>query len=479
MGWQRLKDWLLVKPEPKSDSEQPAEPDNLIKLLRDLTGVYYEENTNKEKHRQIDDLDKVVSLRNVRSGVVEIDTGDVSPKSDEGDKNEEVDAKSFLGFYDNKMKPKPIAGSVESAKPTFRIPLAKRDEIRAKVKELYRNLYEGDIQIEEDPEPFTAEEYADYVFKSYCGICLGIFDYDRMGFQEIDDTLVPLADSKTEDSFMVIHRGVLAMLGHDDDVMDTFWDTLGTNAYLLIPSAVLAHNDMVSRDADGRLDKLLNELREGRSQLSVRELNHKRNQIDDLLNDDVLGNVFQYKTEKEVYEQGMQRRGITERIKDAKSKLEQLEKLINEKHESGSTRYQRRITFLATLVSIFSFYEYVRNYFQNELAVKVYNNSDIKMIAYEDIPFLLSIPAKFIDQIIEPFHEIPQILPHKGCYDPLYLAHVVISSLFVLLVGYLLIINLADPGRNKKYFWQRSTDRSRPLPKTNVPSPKTRPRSAR
>ncbi|MBO0949204.1 hypothetical protein [Fibrella forsythiae] len=454
---------LFILPEEKKLTQE--KPDNLIQLLYDLTGVHYEQNNNAQFHRQMNEADQIVSLRNVRSGVVEIDTGDVSPEPEDADKKN-ADATSFLGFYNNLTYPKP---------PTVR----ERNKIRTQVKELYKKLYEGDIQIENAPEPFTAEEYADYVFKSYCGICLGIFDYDRMSFQEIDDTLVPLADSKTEDSFMVIHRGVLAMLGHDDDVMDTFWNTLGTNAYLLIPSAVLAHNDMVSRDADTRLDQLLKNLREGRSRLSVRQLNLERNHIDDLLNDDVLGNVFQYKTEQEIYEQGMIRRGIAERIKDARSKLEQLEKLINEKHEAGSTRYQRRITFLASLVGIFSFYEYVRDYFQNELALDNPGKRNIKEVAFNDIPLWFKIPAKLIDQLNEHIHILSPILPgtDKSRYDSLYLAHTVIAFLFVVFVAYLLALNLADPGRNKKYFWQRATSRYRSLPITNASISKTRSKS--
>ncbi len=464
---------LFILPD-KNNKKTSDKADNLIELLRELTGVHYERSNNSRLRRQMDEDDQIVSLRNVRSGVVEIDTGDISPVPDKADENDmKIDATSFLGFYDNAIKAKSNTNPVEPSKSFAKISLSKRNEIRSKVKELYKNLHEGNIKMEEDAEPFTVEEYARYVFETYCGICLGIFDYDRMGIQEIGDTLVPLTDSKNEDSFISIHRGVLAMLGHNDDVMETFWDTLGINAYLLIPSAVLAHNDMVSRDADSRLDKLLNDLREGRSKLSVRQLNLERNYIDDLLNDDILGNVFQYKTEKEIYEEGMQRRGITERIKDDRSKLEQLDKLINEKQEAGSTRYQRRITFLATLVGIFSSYQYIHDYFQNELAVAV-DSSGVEKIAYEDIPFWFKIPAEIIDYVTSIIPVIPQILPHKGCYDPLDLAHDGLGIAFTLLFGYLLIVNLADPGRNKKYFWQRSTSRSRSLPKTNASIPKTR-----
>jgi hypothetical protein len=341
-----------------SNAKFDDEPDNLIKLLYDLTGITYIPNPKSRILRTHDKADEVVSLRNVRSGVVEIDTGGVTARpSDPEIPEDEIDRNNFLGFQDNPDAPAPD--------------LDERNRIREKVQDLYESLYKDEVEMGDEPEPFSAEEYADYVFKSYCGICLGIFDYDRMGLQEIDDTLVPLPDSKTAESFMVIHRGVLAMLGYNDDVMDTFWNTLGINAYLLIPSAVLAHNDFVARDAEKRLDGLLKNLRFEKSHPSISQLFKERNYIDDLLNDDILGDVFQYKTEQELYKEGMTRRGISERIKDGKSKLEQLDKLIADKKEERTALNQKIIQVFLTLLSLVSLYTPLRDFYVDEIGRKM------------------------------------------------------------------------------------------------------------
>ncbi len=423
-----------------------TKPDNLVELLTQLTGVKYSQNQDGKIERLMDKADLAVSLRNVRSGVVEIDTGDITPKpTNPGEVDEEkLDFNNFLRFEKNPDAPT--------------LTLDEKNTIREKVRALYKSLHDDDVEMPKKPEDFSAEEYADYVFKSYCGICLGIFDYDRMGFQEIDDTLVPLPDSKTETSFMVIHRGVLAMLGYEDDVMDTFWNTLGINAYLLIPSAVLANNDYISRDAEGRLNQLLDELRNGKSKRSIPELIGQRNTIDDLLNDDILGNVFQYKTETELFTQGMERRGISERIKDSVLKLEQLDKLISAKQEELSSKYQRRIQNLVTIVGAFSFYQIIRDFFKDELSKKVPGNENV-VVCLEDVPVWFKVPLQALDRI-SPI----RIFSLKESYDPLDLAHLSIQIVFAVLIIYLLITNLFDPNRSRKYFWQRKRSAKRILP---------------
>lgn len=437
----------LYKKELSEEMPWLNKPDNLIQLLQDLTGVKYVLNENTKMDRLRERADQVVSLRNVRSGVVEVDTGDVGFATDGVENRETSDLNSFLGFYEDPDAP--------------HLDLDKRNDIRKKVIELYENLHNDEIQMGDEPESFSVEEYADYVFKSYCGICLGIFDYDRMGFQEIDDTLVPLPDSKTETSFMVIHRGVLAMLGHGDDVLDTFWNTLGINAYLLIPSAVLAHNDIVSRDAEDRLTFLLNSLRQGNSSLSIAELIHQRNVIDDLLNDDVLGDVFQYKTEQELYKEGMQRRGIAERVKDGKAKLDQLDKLINTMQEERSARAQKFIQIFAAIFSLTSLYTPLRDLYVDEMD---YNGSKRNV----RITWELELVWEKIKNFFASFWDPKWIFPENA----LAAAHHQISLIIAIVLLYSLVSWLFSPGSNVIKFWQRSRRSKRNLPYIHTSSGK-------
>jgi 6-pyruvoyl-tetrahydropterin synthase len=441
----RLTDRVIYSEPPKIEEEA-----GLIRLLEDLTCVSYQKRENGQLEKQ-NSIYRSISLRNVTSGVVEIDTGSLLPE----DLLEGFDRQNYLGFYPN----------IDPKAP--KLTPAVQNEIRKKIKDMYKDLYDGEISVDDNPDALV-DDYAEYVFKSYCGICLGIFDYDRMGFQEIDDTLVPLPDSKTESSFLAVHRGVLAMIGSDDDVMDTYWDTIGANLYLLIPSAVLAHNDKVARDAEGRLDTLLSDLRSGASVLSIRQLNEQRNQVDDLLNDDILGNVFQYKTEQELYNHGMARRGIDERIGDSRAKLEQLEKLIQIKQEESTSRYQRRITTLATVVGIFSFYSVIHDFFVNELA----KGEEAESSKFIELTRINDTVRKIIDQLDENLL-IVNFKKEQG-YDPLALAHFSIGLLFLGLIGFLIISILVHPDKNKRFFWQRNSKRLNKLSNTHASSSKNR-----
>lgn len=437
--------------------------DNLIQLLTLLTGglpnpsagekdaspgVYYQLRPERKNDPLLVDDDLAVSLRNVRSGVVQIDTGGPSPETVAGGVSDEAaqqyDSENFLGFYENAFTP----SSPE------------REAIRRRVKKLYEDLYHNNIETTDEPgdadddavnvDIDKVNEYADYVFKAYCGISLGILDFDRMGFQEIDDTLVPMPDSKTESSFLVIHRGVLAMFGYEDDVMASFWNTMGMNPYLLVPSAVLTHNDQVARDAEHRLDSLLKDLRENRSQLSIPELIDCRNEIDDLLNDDILGNVFQYKTEEELYREGMKRRGIDERVKDSRLKLEQLDKLIQTKHEERASQYQRRIQRLLAIVGAINVYPIIQSFFKDEISVGQKPEYPIGQPVKWDV--LEDLIARGVDWLIHPGKWFDFPGDTHGVFE---WTHRIFFYVLLGIIVYIAFTSLTDPSLRRRSIQQR------------------------
>jgi len=103
-----------------------TKPDNLIELLTQLTGVKYSQNQDGKIERLMDKADLAVSLRNVRSGVVEIDTGDITPKpTNPGEVDEEkLDFNNFLRFEKNPDAPT--------------LTLDEKNTIREKVRALYK-----------------------------------------------------------------------------------------------------------------------------------------------------------------------------------------------------------------------------------------------------------------------------------------------------------------------------------------------------
>jgi hypothetical protein len=323
---------------PKKRRTEPA-LDNLIDLLYQMTGVTYQKKKTKKTIDYLPGVSEHLSLKNVTSGIVQIDTGCISEPPLEARSEqasyEQFDSADFLDFYQQH-------GAMDGLAPETRY------EIRKKVKSLYKALYNQKVSIDDLEETdATVSDYANYVFKAYCGIALGIFDYKRMGLQEIDDTLIPLENSKTEESFLVVHRGVLAMFSDEDDVLESFWQTLAMNPYLLVPSAVIANNDKVSRDAEQALNLLY--ISDHFYENDIDELTSRKDFISELINNNVEANVFQYKTEQEVFEAGMQRRGVYDRIEQCKARLSQTEKKIDDLRKGRTGRFEKVIKGFVTM----------------------------------------------------------------------------------------------------------------------------------
>ncbi len=214
----------------------------------------------------------------------------------------------------------------------------------------------------------TKNKFSEAIANIFCGTTLGILDFARMGTEEVDDTLNPRKVSVTPNSFLTLNRGILTSYSIEDDVFESAWKPIGMNPYLFIPNAVLCHNDYISIDAEQKLKKLLDIFRKDRTRIKedLETLNilyqEERNVIDDLINDDILSNVFQYKTEQDLYEYGMQHRGIKERIEDTKTKLIQLDGLINNFHKENEEEDQVRIQILLLIISLFQIISTVKDY---------------------------------------------------------------------------------------------------------------------
>lgn len=207
---------------------------------------------------------------------------------------------------------------------------------REDLEEIFQDLYnaiKNRNQVKSDGNTLYQEDnFRTAIANMLCGTTLGIFDFDRMGPEEIEDTLSPRPASVTESSFLTINRGALsAFYTSKDDVLDAAWDSLGASPYLLIPSAVLSHNEYVTLDAEDQLSSLLQQIKlkevdKNKIDLVVQQ----RNQISDLLNEQYLPNVFHYKTERDLYQYGSEHRGIFWRFRDTIEGLKQLDIMIEQ-----------------------------------------------------------------------------------------------------------------------------------------------------
>lgn len=112
-----------------------------------------------------------------------------------------------------------------------------------------------------------------------CGIVTEIFDFDRMSFGEMTDTLVPTVPECTE--LIRLQRGTLISVGCDDQIFAACWDNIGVSPYLVIPHAVLLHNEKLLAEAE---EKVKSTLREGPDISKLEKLDKPRNHLKEAMN---------------------------------------------------------------------------------------------------------------------------------------------------------------------------------------------------
>ncbi len=204
------------------------------------------------------------------------------------------------------------------------------------------------------------------------GIVAGIFDFQEVDVQELLDTLLPtFADGQV---FLKVSRGSLIAWMPDDRVigLDTVQQNIGMSPYLLLPHAVLLHNEALVRRADCVLNittaqvdlyrtettaylwyengfwrpafwQKLGKRRKQRKR-EIRQLGHEVLSLSGLdeyveraeydLGPRQLPDIFNYVTERTLYEEGLKTRGslqmlstVSRSLKETKEEVEMLWKL--------------------------------------------------------------------------------------------------------------------------------------------------------
>ena len=164
------------------------------------------------------------------------------------------------------------------------------------------------------------------LMKACCGIVSGLFDYDRLSLAEVQDTLAP--DSSAGPYAVWLNRATLANIDLYDEMLERCGRTIGLSPYLILPHAVLLHNEFVTDCADeiaqaaivgddshiaarGTLSTL-DEQRRGLVE-RIQALETHRRSVDRALSQEYVPNVFHYAGERELYEVGTASRGALDR----------------------------------------------------------------------------------------------------------------------------------------------------------------------
>ena len=207
------------------------------------------------------------------------------------------------------------------------------------------------------------------------GIVAGIFDFQEVDVQELLDTLLPtFADGQI---FLKVSRGSLIAWMPGDRVigLDTVQQNIGMSPYLLLPHAVLLHNEALVRRADcvlkittAQVDLHRTETtaylwyengfwrpafwqklgrRRKQRKRKIRRLGHEILSLSGLdeyveraeydLGPRQLPDIFNYVTERTLYEEGLKTRGslqmlttVSQSLKETKEEVEMLWKLRSE-----------------------------------------------------------------------------------------------------------------------------------------------------
>ncbi len=218
------------------------------------------------------------------------------------------------------------------------------------ILEYIYKIHQGDIHAQMKLEKrYYEENEVRMILNLFCAFSLGIFDYNRMSFEEILDTIIPVVSSNH--SVIIVNKGIIASFSIGNQLLQNVRDTIGISPYLLITSTALAYNDDMSLSSEKELDDLLDK---SQADLPLTELRDKRKHLERILNEEILTNVFHYKTERILFEVSMFHRGLQDRINNIKARLLELDSLINDQVNRNRTRYDIIISILLVSISLIS-----------------------------------------------------------------------------------------------------------------------------
>lgn len=180
-----------------------------------------------------------------------------------------------------------------------------------------------------------------------CGFALGIFDYNRMGFDEVVDTLQLL---KGDNSYLLfINRGIMLNLCHEDEMFESVLENIGISPYLLIPNAALNNNTFYLESTLKKLSDL------EFSTQATHVLLEERKQAEHALLKGVVNNIFHYKTEKNLFQFCSTERNHSIMIQEIEANLDELKHIVDERKTKREDRSDLFMTLLLTVLSCLQF----------------------------------------------------------------------------------------------------------------------------
>ncbi len=177
-----------------------------------------------------------------------------------------------------------------------------------------------------------------------CGIVTGIFDFERMSLDEAIDTLVPNVPAVPD--LVSIQRGTLVSFGLESEIFENevCRRTIGASPYLIIPHAVLLHNEVLAELAERVTDRVADEERPEQLEGSLETIERITRRLR-------VPNVFHYQSERDLFEVGQRNRGSGERIDALDDKITELRHRLDTRRSVGRSRREFGLTVILGLLS--------------------------------------------------------------------------------------------------------------------------------
>jgi GNAT superfamily N-acetyltransferase len=166
------------------------------------------------------------------------------------------------------------------------------------------------------------------------GLIQGLLDFGEIDADELADVFKDLY--LEEELASSIHKGTLLVVSASDRAFSAEHVRLaiGLSPYLLVPHAVLLHNEWWLRDAVQRLDKAQEP---GRRSLTrrprLKNLEEARSEVAQTVSRRLIPNVFHYEDERRLYAVGRLSRALHKRQQSVQSRLAALSEQIKARHE--------------------------------------------------------------------------------------------------------------------------------------------------
>lgn len=207
--------------------------------------------------------------------------------------------------------------------------------------------------------------------KMVCGMVLGIFDFNRMGNDEIFDTILPIVSNNL--SFMVMCRGAVLKISVADDFTDSITKNIIVSPYMLIANSVLVHNEYILFGLKQKIDKILVQI----SHPKLQDLEMCLTEARIVLNYQYLLNIFQYPGEQKIIESGNSQKGINHLNSIILSRVNELFELIEITKTKKSKLPEALMNALLTFIAAIQ----LKGLF-GEMLKESYSDSSIYIISF-------------------------------------------------------------------------------------------------